>query len=543
MKRGVSIALVLAGMAGFPIRPALGQDTILMTASPECGGGGCFVPIGGHFSQTVSAACDSVVYTGAVGANMTYTKNGASCTVTFDPQCGQAGLYNFNYKAYSGGVVGGGIAELVVVGGCPPGNPGCVDTDGDGLSDDWETCGYNGVNLPAMGASKLHKDIFVEVDWMAAGPGESAPHEFTAAARDRAIAVFANAPVSNPDGIPGINLHIDVGQGGPFTGGNQIPHDMDLNPAYDEVMAIKGNPANFDPARGRIFHYCVFGHNCAGTTNGGQGVVGGSDFWITLGGWPNQATQKGAAFFVHELGHNLGLRHGGNEEINFKPNYLSVMNYLYAHDGLMYMGQRGMLDYSRWGPEDIPDLDESELIEVVGLDGPAELDPFGVYFPSDYGYCKQIYVPYANNPVDWNLDNSISTDPIEADIGGSANVTQLCLFDIGVLSSYDDWDNLVYTMPSGAKQRSGADAAVPEIPVEMTYEEYLEIAILPCDMDDSKYHDALDLSALIDLLFAGTAAPDPPFRADCNCDQQPDALDLAVLIDYLFAGGAYPCDQ
>ncbi len=30
---------------------------------------------------------------------------------------------------------------------------------------------------------------------------------------------------------------------------------------------------------------------------------------------------------MHELGHNLGLRHGGMDDLNCKPNYLSVMNY------------------------------------------------------------------------------------------------------------------------------------------------------------------------------------------------------------------------
>jgi hypothetical protein len=38
---------------------------------------------------------------------------------------------------------------------------------------------------------------------------------------------------------------------------------------------------------------------------------------------------------MHELGHNLGLHHGGGQEdplndarFNWKPNYHSVMNYL-----------------------------------------------------------------------------------------------------------------------------------------------------------------------------------------------------------------------
>ena len=44
------------------------------------------------------------------------------------------------------------------------------------------------------------------------------------------------------------------------------------------------------------------------------------------------ADQAEAAIFMHELGHNFGLRHGGwpgclGSEDNLKPNYLSVMNY------------------------------------------------------------------------------------------------------------------------------------------------------------------------------------------------------------------------
>ena len=29
----------------------------------------------------------------------------------------------------------------------------------------------------------------------------------------------------------------------------------------------------------------------------------------------------------------LGLRHGGDDHANYKPNYLSIMNYLYAYTG------------------------------------------------------------------------------------------------------------------------------------------------------------------------------------------------------------------
>src|SRR4051812_41241630 len=40
--------------------------------------------------------------------------------------------------------------------GTDPANP---DTDGDALLDGWEVRGVNGIDLAAMGASPLHKDI------------------------------------------------------------------------------------------------------------------------------------------------------------------------------------------------------------------------------------------------------------------------------------------------------------------------------------------------------------------------------------------------
>jgi hypothetical protein len=47
--------------------------------------------------------------------------------------------------------------------GTDPANP---DTDGDGLLDGWEVYGVNGIDLRAKHASPLHKDIFVEMNYM-----------------------------------------------------------------------------------------------------------------------------------------------------------------------------------------------------------------------------------------------------------------------------------------------------------------------------------------------------------------------------------------
>jgi hypothetical protein len=66
------------------------------------------------------------------------------------------------------------------------------------------------------------------------------------------------------------------------------------------------------------------------------------------------------------------------------------------------------------------------------------------------------------------------------------------------------------------------------------------------DFDEDGFLTALDLSAMIDILFAGdpdVQDPDCPYpRADFDCDGFSTALDLSGLIDHLFASGPGPCD-
>ena len=101
------------------------------------------------------------------------------------------------------------------------------DEDGDGLLDKWETFGVDydldgtpELNLQALGANPRHKDLFVEFDFMkAANPNHT--HDPRRLPNDtivfnnpleRVTARFAEAPASkvkNPDGSPGINLHLE----------------------------------------------------------------------------------------------------------------------------------------------------------------------------------------------------------------------------------------------------------------------------------------------------------------------------------------------
>ena len=89
------------------------------------------------------------------------------------------------------------------------------DTDDDGLLDSWEKFGVDtdndgliDIDLLSLGANPFRKDVFVEADYLQAATHTHAP---TKDAIERIVTAFANAPVSNPDGTTGVQLHVDVG--------------------------------------------------------------------------------------------------------------------------------------------------------------------------------------------------------------------------------------------------------------------------------------------------------------------------------------------
>jgi len=99
-----------------------------------------------------------------------------------------------------------------------------------------------------------------------------------------------------------------------------------------------------------------------------------------------------AQTFMHELGHTLGLRHGGFESFNRKPNYFSAMNAAYD--------VAGFLDYSDGSR---PTLDATDLVErSVILD--TELWPLPVRYDC-FGQLNQQGI--SNQPIDWTCDGSL----------------------------------------------------------------------------------------------------------------------------------------
>lgn len=108
--------------------------------------------------------------------------------------------------------------------------------------------------------------------------------------------------------------------------------------------------SSMDLARKQIFHYMLFANsqNSDGSA-GSSGIVelDGNDIIISLGNLGldsantadlNELINYQAGTMMHELGHNLGSKHGGNVDINYKSNYISFMNYLYQLSGMLTIG-------------------------------------------------------------------------------------------------------------------------------------------------------------------------------------------------------------
>ena len=327
-----------------------------------------------------------------------------------------------------------------------------LDTDGDGLPDEWEKHGVTiedqFIDLKAMGADPLHKDIFIHADWMGADPARPG---VVFKPDPRAIRMvtdaFAIAPVENPDQRPGINLHVDAGPTsvlnnvtgatttwGALSRAREVPfqatigtHDSNGHYNWGAVDAVKA--LQFLPAQRRaVFHYALFANNFSKAGNAGiSRGIDAADFIVTLGDWPTPGgtllEQTGT--FMHELGHNLGLRHGGDDDINTKPNYLSIMNYSFSNVGVFQpLGRQRSFDYSRTL---LPPLDERNLDEFVGIRDPAMHltlwnrrthpdNPAG----SNACFANSSYFKsfFPTDALDWNCDGAKTPTPVTADING-----------------------------------------------------------------------------------------------------------------------------
>ena len=385
------------------------------------------------------------------------------------------------------------------------------DRDGDGLLDRWETHGIDidgdgipEIELPAMGADPDRKDLFVEID---THTGSNLP----LIGLDMVIDAFANAPVPNPVGPDGITLHLLYDESDLTTFQYDALPDAQIAAQKLDRFGTPSDRAHplwdngLRDARLRVFRYCVWG----GTTDGGYSgwaEIPGDDSIVALDD-PRYAvlSQKDrASVFMHELGHNLGLRHGGGDEIHRKPNYLSVMNYMFIWPDVVPFFVNAQLDYSR---DAFASLNESALFENTGMGAPASYSGRFTFFnsapPGDP--MSRLYVDVTDPEIDWDNDLVIGTEPIARDL--NLHLATQTPTPGQLLHGHNDWS--VVRLPLAGSVNFGKGASLGETTSNTSPEPTID-----------------DLLATIDF-HSGSNKPCP---ADFNGDGVLNFFDVASFV-------------
>lgn len=439
---------------------------------------------------------------------------------------------------------------------------GGIDFDGDGTRD-FTLCAQvntngDGTTLTTECADPNHKDLFVQVGWMdlhkpdpqALSQGQDVATVGVQSVRE----AFGAAPVSNPDATNGIRLHIQVDKQPVaflnFTGTTMTSHvaNVALTPCtapasaapspddaadYDAIKATNFgifDAANLPSAKAvnatrLAFRYVLFGHNMVGAnpTGGGSSSsgcseVGGDDAVVSLGSFttttvngishPRGNTDQQAGTFMHEFGHLLGFQHGGEDTVNNKPNYRSVMSYSRQFSGTPITGRR--LDYSR----SEVDLNEASLNECGGI-GPIASDPtlgpILPFFPSAdqiaFGpgawsvvtpSLATVSAPCTSGqlPINWNRQTSqgkVFQTATSGDINSDGVNT--------TLFGSNDWANVLYRL-SAAIDFAGGRSETPfstGSTSEMTKEDETDF-FLKKDVDGNGIGDGTDCGGTITVV-------------------------------------------
>ncbi|MBM4112175.1 MAG: hypothetical protein FJ253_02200 [Phycisphaerae bacterium] len=403
------------------------------------------------------------------------------------------------------------------------------DTDGDGLNDDWEILGVPWINNSGIGQryalpynsaqpwkGARRKTVYVEADFM------SQHFTYGSIATAQVQSMFASAPVVNPDGSTGIDLVAIVDDSTPSIAFSfDPPNGVNWPPEYagfkqswfgtateranSNWYAAGGTSGPMQLAKLKAFRYAVFGDRLGSTTISGIAELRGNDMIVTLGAWwwgipPLSAAQIQwrqqvyAGIFMHELGHNLGLLHGGSgSNVNFKPNYHSVMNYSWSvprYVGFSLVPTPRQLQYgSSWTLDfssvNAAPLDENVLSEVntslcggCGAAHAGHAVPIGPVAPWGWGWLESETAP----GIDFNRDGFIGGGLVSADLNyvtasycSAPQCDQPPPFTCPFLdwcphTGADDWSNLSYPLSGSPNYLSGAHGTVLPPGEELNFE-------------------------------------------------------------------------
>ncbi|MFG0305115.1 MAG: GC-type dockerin domain-anchored protein [Phycisphaerales bacterium JB040] len=444
-----------------------------------------------------------------------------------------------------------------------------LDSDDDGLPDEWEEEGIDvdgdgtvDIDLPAMASDAVgggggmlnpgRKTLFVEVDSQNGVPVD----EDAIAAVVRA---FADAPVLNQDGTFGIDLIVIVDDDNlpnEEYDGNSWPPEFDEAKAdFFGTAAMRALPnweSELKAEYAKVFRYCIWGQTIFKDTDdgsggtfkdyfSGKGELPGNDFFVAAGevaSWyssrPDLITDALAGTFMHEFGHNLNLRHGGHENKNYKPNYLSVMNYAYqipsrnmSVEGTN-LSDAWFLDFAQTDPSD---LDETMLREDQGYDGPADRPMLFNTSPDGVGPAL-LFVDADATQIDWNFSGGPpETEPISVDLtrfrGEDDELDS-------ALVARSDWDALWYHLSGADDFADGSHTSVADVE-ELSFNEFelLQTYVVhdlrtpdPCSVDltGDGVLDLGDIQEFVTLFLASDLA------ADFNPDGVLDTGDITAFV-------------
>jgi hypothetical protein len=340
------------------------------------------------------------------------------------------------------------------------------DSDGDGLLDSWEEDqgidingdGTNEVELP--GANPDHKDLFIEVDIL---DGQI----FSVRSQNMVKKKFQEAPVNNPDNNTGITLHILVDEQNlisPEPVWTTVPHGG-WAPVFDTIKAdhfgtvedqASSNKANILAARRKAYRYCIIADKIDDGSLGTSEILG-NDFFTTMGQeTPPVTSTLRAAVFMHEFGHTLGLKHGGADHINGKPNYISIMNYILSVP-LDFSRSFWKMDYSRAQLDILNEnsLDETRGIRQATLPVPFLANvkmPFAFNDPSSPDGRTIVFAQLNGSPIDWDWDGDPNDTAAVADLNYLGYLSPYYAGFFGSpspgeeMQGYNDWAKLQYAI-------------------------------------------------------------------------------------------------
>ena len=285
-----------------------------------------------------------------------------------------------------------------------------TDADLDGFPDCAEQNGrgYLGMPLYKWGARTGQRDMFIEVDYMRqdspdckscpdAGliPNEISLKKLTEKYAANGIAAhFDVGDLFDNDGITGNNPdRFDLCNAGfvPFTIGVAFGSSSGVSSVFEMKEQY------MDKKRKNFFYYTFYSYSDKATGSvpnyAGIAQVSAGHLIMALSQRnlkfdTNSNTNYHTHVLFHELGHNLGLWHGGDDSRNNKINYISDMNYLYGYN-----------------------------FPTIGTD-----EPWKYYFSYVYENtaCKSLYTYYSLH----SMNDSPDTFPFDYSDGSSSSIDE-----------------------------------------------------------------------------------------------------------------------